>query len=164
VSCTRCSFTFSTMGHLSRKSEPFSEQKLKFFLELLLSEWVAGEKKICFFVKVRPRRLCYKKSDVRTCLRSRPKCSQSVQTLKKRSSFVYHTQRKHGKLRQTSSYRKLTPDPPSKQKCLFWEEGHFFDLFLQFLFFYYNIYEAYFIGLNTYPGRFSGQSAISRHF
>ena len=56
------------------------------------------KKNLFFFVKVRPRRLCYKKSDVRTCLRSRPKCSQSVQTLKKRSSFVYHIQRKHGKL------------------------------------------------------------------
>jgi hypothetical protein len=39
------------MSHLSRKLEPFSEQELKFFLELLLSESVAGEKKKFFLCK-----------------------------------------------------------------------------------------------------------------
>ena len=65
-------------------------------------------------------------------------------------------------LRQTSSYQKLTPDPPPPTKSPFFlgGGGHFFDLFLQFLFFCHNIYEAYFMGLKTYPGRFSGKSAI----
>ena len=60
------------------------------------------KKKSFFFVKVRPRRVFHKNSGARTCLRTRPKYSQSEQTLKKRSPFVYHTQRKHAKLTHSS--------------------------------------------------------------
>ena len=48
----------------------------------------------------------------------------------------------------------LTP-PPKKKGLFFGGGGHFFDLFLQFLFFCHNKYEAYFMGLETYPGHFS---------
>jgi len=69
-----------------------------FFLSCFWANEWPEKKKSFFFVKVRPRRVFHKNSGARTCLRTRPKCSQSKQTLKKRSPFVYHTQRKHGKL------------------------------------------------------------------
>ena len=69
-----------------------------FFLSCFWANEWPEKKKSFFFVKVRPRRVFHKNSGARTCLRTRPKCSQSEQTLKKRSPFVYHTQRKHGKL------------------------------------------------------------------
>ena len=72
-----------------------------FFLSCFWANEWPEKKKSFFFVKVRPRRVFHKNSGARTCLRTRPKCSQSKQTLKKRSPFVYHTQRKHGKLNWT---------------------------------------------------------------
>ena len=89
--------------------------------EAEIFSWVAFErmsgrrKKKFFFVKVRPRRVFHKNSGARTCLRTRPKCSQSEQTLKKRSPFVYHTQRKHGKLKVPSFQLSL------EQNVVLWE-------------------------------------------
>ena len=58
------------------------------------------KKKKFFFAKPWPKTLFQKNSGGRICVRTREKCSQSTETLKKWSPFVYSAQRKPAKLSQ----------------------------------------------------------------
>ena len=92
-------FEFPNNSHLPSRLERFSEQELKFSPRFVLNERVAGEKKKFFFEKLWPNTLSHKNSGGRICVRSREKCWQSTETLKKTSPFVYPSQRKHAKLK-----------------------------------------------------------------
>jgi hypothetical protein len=59
---------------------------------------VAREKKNCF-VKLRPRRFFHKKIGVLTCLKSRPKYSQSEHVLKKKIPFCLPCSKKTCKVK-----------------------------------------------------------------
>ena len=101
VSC-KVLFNFPNNRYLPSRSERFSEQseqKLKFPSRVVLNERVAGGKKKIFFAKPWPKTLFQKNSGGRICVRTREKCSQSTETLKKWSPFVYSAQRKPAKLR-----------------------------------------------------------------
>ena len=100
VSC-KVLFNFPNNRYLPSRSERFSEQseqKLKFPSRVVLNERVAGEKKKIFFAKPWPKILFQKNSGGHICFRTREKCSQSTETLKKWSPFVYSAQRKPAKL------------------------------------------------------------------
>ena len=92
-------FEFPNNSHLPSRLERFSEQELKFSPRFVLNERVAGEKKNFFFEKLWPNTPSHKNSGGRICVRSREKCWQSTETLKKTSPFVYPSQRKHAKLK-----------------------------------------------------------------
>ena len=61
-------------------------------------EWPEKKKKN-FFAKLWPNKLSQKNSGGRICVRTREKFSQSTETLKKWSPFVYSAQRKPAKLK-----------------------------------------------------------------
>ena len=132
-------FEFPNNSHLPSRLERFSEQELKFSPRFVLNERVAGEKKNFFFEKLWPNTLFHKNSGGRICVRSREKCWQSTETLKKTSPFVYPSQRKHAKLKGLTIrlkivfwYSDILTDSHLhlKKKIEFWD---FYPKFLQIL-------------------------------
>ena len=90
------------------KQQPFAKQVgtvlrtgAKIFSQVCL-ERTSGrrKKKNFFFEKLWPNTLSHKNSGGRICVRSREKCWQSTETLKKTSPFVYPSQRKHAKFKR----------------------------------------------------------------
>ena len=87
------------------KQQPFAKQVgtvlrtgAKIFSQVCLERTSGRRKKNFFFEKLWPNTLSHKNSGGRICVRSREKCWQSTETLKKTSPFVYPSQRKHAKL------------------------------------------------------------------
>ena len=87
------------------KQQPFAKQVgtvlrtgAKIFSQVCLERTSGRRKNKFFFEKLWPNTLSHKNSGGRICVRSREKCWQSTETLKKTSPFVYPSQRKHAKL------------------------------------------------------------------
>ena len=114
-------FNFPNNRYLPSRSERFSEHSeltLKFPSRVVLNERVAGGKKKDFFAKPWPKTLFQKNSGGRICVRTREKCSQSTETLKKWSTFVYSAQRKTTRLRREQNlfFSKKIPKKKVSEK------------------------------------------------